>query len=157
MSTSSLERILPEIEKLKAAGKKIVTTNGCFDILHRGHVTYLEAAKKLGDVLVVGVNSDESVRILKGGGRPVNSEADRAYILTKLKSVDFTFIFNEKLPNEFLQKIAPHVHVKGGDYKVDELPEYPVLVALGAEVITLPFVHGYSTTETVKKLSSHGD
>lgn len=148
---NTVDQIVPQIEALKKAGKKIVTTNGCFDLLHRGHVTYLEAAKKLGDVLVVGVNSDESVRILKGGGRPLNNELDRAFILSNLKSVDFTFIFNEKLPNAFLQKLAPDIHVKGGDYKVDELPEYPVLMALGAQVITIPFVSGYSTTTLLKR------
>lgn len=145
--------ILAQIEKLKSQGKKIVSTNGCFDILHRGHVSYLEAAKKLGDVLVVGVNSDQSVKKLKGEGRPVNKAQDRAFVLSGLKSVDFVFIFNEDTPIEFLKILKPHVHAKGGDYKAENLPEYPVLKAFCAEVAIISFVEGYSTTNILSKRS----
>lgn len=147
-----LSEVIPHIEKLKKEGKKIITTNGCFDILHRGHAYYLQEAKRLGDVLVVGINSDESVKGLKGEGRPLNKATDRAYLISQLKSVDFAFIFEESLPIEFLRKIAPHIHVKGGDYQVEALPEYKILQSLGAKVVTIPFVEGYSTTSTLEKI-----
>jgi rfaE bifunctional protein nucleotidyltransferase chain/domain len=147
-----LSDVIPEIEKLKQQGKKIITTNGCFDILHRGHAFYLQEAKKLGDVLVVGINSDASVKSLKGEGRPINKAIDRAFLISQLKSVDYTFIFEESLPIDFLKKIAPHVHVKGGDYQVEALPEYKTLQSLGAKIVTIPFVEGYSTTSTLKKM-----
>jgi rfaE bifunctional protein nucleotidyltransferase chain/domain len=152
---TTLEALLPQIEKLKGAGKKIVSTNGCFDILHRGHVTYLEAAKKLGDVLVIGVNADSRVKTLKGEGRPVNSESDRAYVLAALKCVDFVFIFSEETPKEFLHKLKPHIHAKGGDYKAESLPEFQVLKSFGAEVAIIPFVKGYSTTQTLERASKN--
>lgn len=148
----NLSEVIHHIEKLKKEGKKIVTTNGCFDVLHRGHAYYLQEAKKLGDILVVGINSDESVRGLKGVGRPLNKASDRAYLLSQLKSVDFVFVFDEPLPNEFLKKIIPNIHVKGGDYKVEALPEYPLLQLMGAKVVTIPFVEGYSTTSTLEKM-----
>ena len=147
-----LSDVITEIEKLKQQGKKIITTNGCFDILHRGHAFYLQEAKKLGDVLVVGINSDASVKSLKGEGRPINKAIDRAFLISQLKSVDYTFIFEESLPIDFLKKIAPHVHVKGGDYQVEALPEYKTLQSLGAKIVTIPFVEGYSTTSTLKKM-----
>jgi glycerol-3-phosphate cytidylyltransferase len=147
-----LNDILNQVEKLKKEGKKIITTNGCFDILHRGHAYYLQEAKKLGDVLIVGINSDQSVRSLKGDSRPLNKAIDRAYVLSQLKSVDFVFIFEETLPNEFLKKIAPHIHVKGGDYQVETLPEYRILQSMGSKVVTIPFVDGYSTTSTLEKV-----
>ncbi len=147
-----LSDVITEIEKLKQQGKKIITTNGCFDILHRGHAFYLQEAKKLGDVLVVGINSDASVKSLKGEGRPINKAIDRAFLISQLKSVDYTFIFEESLPIDFLKKIAPHVHVKGGDYQVEALPEYKILQSLGAKIVTIPFVEGYSTTSTLKKM-----
>lgn len=149
-----LKSLLPALEELKAQGKKIVSTNGCFDILHTGHVTYLAAARELGDILVVGVNSDSSVKKLKGEGRPVNKAEDRAYVLAALKSVDFVFIFSEDTPVEFLKLLKPHVHAKGGDYEAEKLPEFPVLKALGAEVAIIPFVEGYSTTQTLKVVKS---
>lgn len=147
-----LSEVIPQIEKLKKEGKRIITTNGCFDILHRGHAYYLQEAKKLGDVLVVGINSDESVKSLKGEGRPLNKAHDRAYLISQLKSVDFVLVFEESLPNEFLKKVAPHIHVKGGDYQVESLPEYKLLHSMGAKVVTIPFVEGYSTTSTLNKV-----
>jgi rfaE bifunctional protein nucleotidyltransferase chain/domain len=147
-----LEDILPQLEALKAQGKKIVTTNGCFDLLHKGHVTYLNEAKKVGDILVIGVNSDASVKSLKGDTRPVNAATDRAFVLLGLKAVDFVFIFEEQRPIEFIKKIKPHYHVKGGDYEAQKLPEYEVLKSLGAEIKIIPFVEGYSTTSILSKL-----
>jgi glycerol-3-phosphate cytidylyltransferase len=114
-------------------------------------VTYLEAARKLGDVLVVGINSDKSVKKLKGDGRPVNNAQDRAFVLSALKCVDFVFIFDEDTPVEFLQILKPHIHAKGGDYKAENLPEYPVLKAMGSDVSIISFVDGYSTTQILAK------
>ena len=111
------------IEELKLQGKKVVFTNGCFDILHVGHLRYLNEAKKQGDILIVGVNSDSSVRQLKGEGRPINNEIDRAEMLSGLKAVDFTVIFEELTPIETLEKLKPSIHVKGGDYDKNKLPE----------------------------------
>jgi rfaE bifunctional protein nucleotidyltransferase chain/domain len=150
---SDVKSILTQIEVLKGQGKKIVSTNGCFDLLHRGHVTYLEAAKNLGDVLVVGINSDQSVKKLKGEGRPVNKAQDRAFVLSALRCVDFVFIFDEDTPIEFLKILKPHVHAKGGDYEAEKLPEYPILKGFGAEVAIISFVDGYSTTEILSKRS----
>lgn len=151
MSQYSLDSVLARLQVAKKAGKKIVTTNGCFDLLHRGHVEYLERAKALGDVLVVGVNSDASVKKLKGAGRPINRAEDRAYVLSKLKSVDEVLIFDEDLPNAFLEKIRPDVHVKGGDYVAEKLPEFAPLKSVGAKVVIIPLVQGYSTTQTIER------
>ena len=146
-----LSELQSYVEAQRALGKKIVTTNGCFDLLHRGHVTYLEQAKEQGDLLIVAVNSDESVKSYKGPDRPLNTAKDRAYVLSKLRSVDAVFIFNERLPNDFLKVLKPDIHVKGGDYKAEELPEYAVLKSLGAEIVIIPFVDGYSTTSIISK------
>lgn len=137
---------------LKAKGKKIVFTNGCFDILHVGHLRYLNDAKKQGDVLIVGVNSDESVRRLKGPTRPINNEIDRAEMLSGLKAVDFTLIFDELTPIETLEKIKPSIHVKGGDYTKEQLPETATVEKNGGEVIILSYVEGKSTTNIVNKI-----
>ena len=133
-------------------GKKIVFTNGCFDILHRGHVTYLNEAKKLGDLLVLGVNSDASVKRLKGVDRPINKESDRAFVLSQLKSVDFTEIFTEDTPLSLILKIKPKVLVKGGDWKIDQIVGAREVIADGGEVFSLNFVDGYSTTSIIHKI-----
>lgn len=135
-------------------GKKIVFTNGCFDILHRGHVTYLAEARKLGDVLIIGVNSDASVKRLKGPERPINNEEDRRYVLGQLKSVDFAEIFTEDTPLNLIMKIKPHVLVKGGDWKIDQIVGGKEVVANGGEVYSLQFVDGYSTTSVIHKIQS---
>ena len=137
------------IEELKLQGKKVVFTNGCFDILHVGHLRYLNDAKKQGDVLIVGVNSDESVRRLKGPTRPINNEIDRAEMLSGLKAVDFTLIFDELTP---IEKIKPSIHVKGGDYTKEQLPETATVEKNGGEVIILSYVEGKSTTNIVNKI-----
>lgn len=132
-------------------GKKIVFTNGCFDILHRGHVTYLSEARKLGDLLVVGVNSDASVKRLKGPSRPINSEADRAFVLLGLKSVDAVEIFSEDTPLELIKLIRPHVLVKGGDWKIEQIVGGTEVLSWGGKVLSLNFVNGFSTTSIIER------
>ena len=133
-------------------GKKIVFTNGCFDILHRGHVTYLAEAKKLGDLLVIGLNSDASVKRLKGPDRPINNEDDRKYVLSQLKSVDFVEIFTEDTPLNLILTIKPKVLVKGGDWKIDQIVGGQEVIADGGDVFSLNFVDGYSTTSVIQKI-----
>ena len=141
------------VEEAKKNGKKVVFTNGCFDILHAGHVTYLTEAKRQGDILIVGVNSDASVKRLKGETRPINSEYDRAFVLDALKSVDYTVIFEEDTPEELIAYLKPSIHVKGGDYKKEDLPETKIVESYGGEVIILNFVEGKSTTNIIEKIN----
>lgn len=140
--------------KKKLEGKTIVFTNGCFDILHPGHVTYLARARDLGDCLWVGVNTDASIRRLKGETRPVNSCADRMAVLSALASVDFLTSFEEDTPIELLHVIRPQIHSKGGDYVVEKLPEYTFLKEIGSKIEILPFVEGKSTTNILEKAKS---
>ncbi len=147
------EIALSIVETAKKLGKKVVFTNGCFDILHVGHTTYLSNAKKCGDILIVGVNSDDSVKKLKGENRPINSEKDRAEILSSLKSVDYTVIFEEDTPEDLIAYLKPSIHVKGGDYKKEDLPETKIVESYGGEVIILNFVDGKSTTNTINKIN----
>lgn len=144
----------PALEKFLAdnKGKKIVFTNGCFDILHRGHVTYLSEARKLGDLLVVGLNSDASVHRLKGPERPINKELDRQYVLSQLKAVDFVEIFTEDTPLNLILKVKPKVLVKGGDWKIDQIVGAKEVIADGGDVFSLNFVDGYSTTNIIQKI-----
>ncbi len=139
------------IERYKELGKKIVFTNGCFDILHSGHVKYLKQAKELGDVLIVGLNSDSSIKRLKGPSRPVNSVSDRLQVLSGLQSVDHVVEFNEDTPINLLKKVQPDMFVKGGDYKADSLPEVPTIKDMGGEVKIIPLVPGRSTTGIIKR------
>jgi 3-deoxy-manno-octulosonate cytidylyltransferase (CMP-KDO synthetase) len=131
----------------RAAGKRIVFTNGCFDLLHVGHVDLLERAKALGDVLIVGLNSDESVRRLKGDSRPVNNLQARAKVLSALRAVDAVVVFEEDTPVEILEIVRPDIHVKGGDYKTDQLPEAKTVRRHGGEIVILPLVDGFSSTK----------
>lgn len=140
------------IEKLKSQNKKVVFTNGCFDILHVGHLRYLNEAKKQGDVLIVGVNSDASVKRLKGDTRPINGENDRAEMLCGLKAVDYTVIFKEDTPERLIEELQPSIHVKGGDYTKDQLPETKIVESYGGEVRILSFVEGKSTTNILNKI-----
>jgi rfaE bifunctional protein nucleotidyltransferase chain/domain len=142
------------LAKLRQEGKTIVTTNGCFDILHVGHVRYLEETKKLGDVLIVALNSDASVRRLKGEGRPINNENDRAEVLNALKSVDYVVLFDEDSPMQLLEEIKPDVHTKGADYTVETLPEAKVILENGGRVEFIKFVEGKSTTSTIAKINA---
>jgi rfaE bifunctional protein nucleotidyltransferase chain/domain len=145
-------KILPESEaanlREKYASEQIVFTNGCFDILHVGHVRYLQAAKELGDRLVVGLNSDRSVQVLKGIGRPINNEADRAEILAALAAVDHVIIFNDPRVTALVKELRPHIYAKGGDYTIDSLnpEELASLREVGAQITLLPLVPGKSTT-----------
>jgi len=139
---------------LKNQGAKIIFTNGCFDILHLGHVRYLREAKKLGDILIVGLNSDDSVTALKGPGRPFVSELERAEILASLECVDYVTIFDELRPDRLIRLIRPDIHVKGGDYKLSEIPERRTVEALGGKVIIIPPIEGKSTTNIVEKILS---
>ncbi len=140
---------------VRAAGRKLVVTNGCFDLLHLGHVTYLEQARNLGDALLVGLNGDCSVGQLKGPGRPVNSEADRAGVLASLEAVTAVCIFSQKTALAFLQRAEPDVYVKGGDYTVDTInqEERRLVEGVGGKVVILPFLPGRSTTALLKKIS----
>jgi rfaE bifunctional protein nucleotidyltransferase chain/domain len=146
--------ITKTIEELKSKGKKIVFTNGCFDILHRGHAEYLEQAKSLGDFLVVAVNSDSSVKRLKGKDRPVNNEKDRAFMLDKLRAVDIVTIFTEDTPYNVISEVKPDVLVKGGDWKEDEIVGSDIVKRLGGKVISLKFVDNYSTTTIIDRMSN---
>jgi rfaE bifunctional protein nucleotidyltransferase chain/domain len=146
---------LPEWRKaFRASGRKLVVTNGCFDILHLGHVTYLESARNFGDALLVGINGDEATRQLKGPGRPVNVEADRAAVLAALASVDGVCIFAEKTATKFLSAAKADIYVKGGDYTLDTLnqDERRVVESAGGRIVILPFVPGKSTTALMEKI-----
>jgi rfaE bifunctional protein nucleotidyltransferase chain/domain len=149
-----LETLAERSHELRRSGKVLVATNGCFDLLHVGHIRYLQKARALGDALVVGVNGDESVRKLKGLGRPLNNEHDRAEVLAALECVDFVAIFREQRAVAFLQAAAPAIYVKGGDYTADTLnsEERAVLDKLGAKIEIIPFETGYSTSEMIKRL-----
>ncbi|POB13123.1 MULTISPECIES: D-glycero-beta-D-manno-heptose 1-phosphate adenylyltransferase [Pseudomonadati] len=134
------------------SGQKIVFTNGCFDILHRGHLMYLNEAKKLGDVLIIGLNSDSSVKRLKGEDRPVNPENDRQFMLENLKAVDKVFIFDEDTPYELINAVLPNTLVKGGDWAIEQIVGHDVVTANGGQVLSLNFEDGYSTTNLIEKI-----
>lgn len=138
----------------KAKGQKIVFTNGCFDILHHGHVEYLSKAADLGDVLLIGLNTDNSVRRLKGPARPVNDEQSRALLLSALQFVDAVVLFDEDTPYELIKKVQPDVLVKGSDYKVEDIVGYDVVTAKGGKVVTVNLVEGFSTTAIINKMKS---
>lgn len=148
---SSFDNIESHLAPFRAQGKKIVFTNGCFDLLHVGHVRYLQEARNLGDILVVGVNSDASVKRLKGPTRPVQIENDRAEILAALGAVDFTVIFAEDTPENLIHKVRPDILVKGGDWKIDQIVGAPFVLAHGGQVMSLQFVDGKSTTKLIEK------
>ena len=148
---------LPEWRaRLRAAGKNLVVTNGCFDLLHLGHVTYLENARNLGDVLLIGLNGDDSVRQLKGEGRPVNAESDRAAVLAALASVDGVCVFADVTANRFLARAQPDIYVKGGDYTLDTVnqEERRTVEQSGGTIRIIPFVPGKSTTALLKRIAT---
>jgi D-glycero-beta-D-manno-heptose 1-phosphate adenylyltransferase len=149
--------IPPQIARILEAGGHVVFTNGCFDLLHPGHIFYLLAARSLGDALVVGLNSDASVRRLKGPSRPVVPEGDRAAVLEALKSVDAVVVFGEDTPIRLMRELKPAVYVKGGDYRIEDLPEAEVAREFGAEVRIIPFEPGYSTSALIEKIKSIPD
>lgn len=140
--------------RLRAEGRRLVFTNGCFDILHVGHVRYLQQARALGDALVVAINSDRSVRGLKGEGRPVMNEAERAEMLAALACVDFVTVFDEDSPRRLIAELLPDVLVKGGDYALAEIHGREEVEAAGGRVVALPYVEGASTTGIIEKMKS---
>ncbi|MCH8004321.1 MAG: D-glycero-beta-D-manno-heptose 1-phosphate adenylyltransferase [Nanoarchaeota archaeon] len=140
------------VEELKRDNNKIITTNGVFDIIHIGHIRYLQEAKKLGDILIVGINSDSSVKRIKGPERPLNNENDRAEALAALECVDYVTVFTENDPIIFLQAIKPTIHVKGGDYNMSQIIEKDTVKENKGEVKLIPKVKSYSTTDLIKKI-----
>ncbi|MBI4402782.1 MAG: D-glycero-beta-D-manno-heptose 1-phosphate adenylyltransferase [Deltaproteobacteria bacterium] len=145
------------VTKLRADGKRIVTTNGCFDILHLGHMQYLFEARGLGDILLCGINSDKSVIRLKGSGRPLFPEAVRARQVAALECVDYVTIFEQDTPEALLKIIRPAIHVKGGDYRPEDLPERHCVEGGGGKVVVLPFIPGFSTTGIITKLKGESN
>ena len=148
---TTLKKLIPIVSKLKKQNKKIVTTNGVFDILHLGHVKYLAEAKKLGDILIVGVNTDSSARQNKGDKRPINDEKSRIGVLAGLESVDYAFLFNEKDPRKWILKIKPDFHVKAGDYKINQIIERYIVEKCG-KLIIAKMKKGYSTTILINRI-----
>ena len=148
------EQLLIAIEDARAQGEKIVFTNGCFDIIHAGHVGYLDSARRLGDRLVLAVNSDDSIRRLKGPGRPINSLERRMAVLAALEAVDYVVAFDTDTPEPLLEKVRPDILVKGGDYSVDQVVGADIVKRHGGRVEVLDFVENISTTHIVQKIRS---
>ena len=140
------------LDNLKAQNKTVVFTNGCFDILHAGHVKYLQKSAEFGDILMVGLNSDSSVKKLKGESRPINNEIDRATVLCALEAVDYVIIFDENSPTGLLEEIKPDIYTKGADYTISTLPEAPTVLKNGGHVEFIDFVEGKSTTNIVNAI-----
>lgn len=147
----TFDNIEATLAPLRSQGKKIVFTNGVFDLLHVGHVRYMQEARSLGDVLVVGVNADASVKRLKGPTRPIQNESDRAEILAALASVDFTVIFTDDTPATLIEKVRPDILVKGGDWKVEQIVGGTFVQSYGGKVMSLQFIDGKSTTKIIEK------
>lgn len=156
--TTSANRVLPIesvvslVEKAKAEGKAIVTTNGVYDFLHAGHLEYLEQARALGDMLIVILNTDASVRRIKGPQRPINEEQDRALVMAGLRCVDYVTFFDEDTPNEVLAKIKPTIHTKGGDYDPEKMPETKIIRENGGDVRILALKPGYSNSKQYERI-----
>jgi rfaE bifunctional protein nucleotidyltransferase chain/domain len=148
------DRLAAVADSLRAQGRKLVLTNGCFDLLHVGHVRYLQAARALGDALAVAINGDDSVRVLKGEGRPLNTESDRAEIVAALECVDYVILFPEVRATRLIEKVRPAVYVKGGDYTPATLhpEEHAALERIGAEIRILPFEPGHSTSALIERM-----
>jgi rfaE bifunctional protein nucleotidyltransferase chain/domain len=149
VGSAELETALVDAREL---GLRVVLTNGCFDLLHPGHLRYLREARALGDVLVVGINGDDAVTRLKGPGRPLVGEADRAELLAALEPVDLVTIFDELRADDLLRQVRPEVYVKGGDYSPATLPEAPIAAEVGAQVTLIPYIAGYSTSELLTRI-----
>jgi len=150
----NITELLIKIKDWRSAGLSIVFTNGCFDLIHRGHVEYLNKAKSYGDKLILGLNSDLSLRKLKGENRPYINEEDRAYILSNLRAIDAIIVFEEETPLNLISIILPDVLVKGGDYKIEEIVGKEVVEKNGGKVVTVPFVQDKSTTNLIRKIQS---
>ena len=146
------DALIEQRERLRREGKRVVFTNGCFDLLHLGHVRYLREARSLGDLLVVALNSDASVRALKGEGRPILNQDERAEIIAALEAVDYVIIFDEETPLELIARLLPDVLVKGGDWAIETIVGREEVEAAGGEVLSLPYLQGSSTSEIVKRI-----
>lgn len=153
----SPDELLGVRQAVRAAGKSLVFTNGVFDLLHVGHVRYLAEARALGDVLLVAINSDRTVRELKGEGRPLTNESERAEILAALRHVDYVTIFDDISPRSLISELLPDVLVKGGDYNLDEIHGREEVEAAGGRVISLPFIEGASTSAIIEKMKRHSN
>ena len=149
-----LEELVRKREALRRDGLTVVFTNGCFDLLHPGHVRYLADARSLGDVLVVALNSDRTVRILKGEGRPILLEHERAEVVAALQAVDYVTIFDQETPQTLIARLLPDVLVKGGDWSVDEIVGREEVEAAGGKVLSLPYIEGSSTTDIIERVKS---
>lgn len=149
----SQSKLIKIIDALKRQGKKIAFTNGCFDILHYGHIKYLKEAKGKADILVVGLNSDSSVRKIKGKNRPINKQLDRAGMLSALQAVDFVAIFNAETPLKLIKLIRPDALIKGGDWKLDEIAGADFVKAHSGKVLTIPYLKGYSTSKLIERIA----
>ena len=159
MTTVPSSQVLPlaalraECDRLRNSGKKVVFTNGCFDLLHPGHVRYLQQARALGDALIVALNSDRSVHELKGDKRPILTQDERAEVMAALACVDYVTIFDEPTPREVITALLPDILVKGGDWGVDQVVGREEVVAAGGQVMSLPFVEGCSTTDVIERIA----
>lgn len=151
----SIEKLLTQVAAWKLKGKTVAFTNGCFDILHEGHIASLSAAAKEADYLIVGLNSDASVKQLKGDSRPINNQQSRAILIKNLAVVDAVIIFNEQTPLELIKAILPDVLVKGGDYTTDQIVGAKEVIAAGGRVVINPIVEGFSTTGTIQQIKAH--
>lgn len=156
VSIFGIDDLVAYRQELSVTGKRVVLTNGCFDLLHRGHASYLQKSASLGDVLIVAVNSDESVRKLKGPQRPLNRESDRAYLLASLRCVDAVFVFEGPRLDREIRRLHPDIYTKAGDYTLDTLDpdERAALEEVGAEICILPFVEGHSTTSLIHRAAN---
>lgn len=152
----SLKSLVGIVSLLKRKKKKIVFTNGCFDILHYGHAKYLQQASKLGDILIIGLNSDSSVKIIKKDkNRPVNGQIERANVLATLSPVDYIVIFSDKTPYRLVKALKPHIIVKGGDWRKDDVVGKDIVESYGGKVVIMPYVKGYSTTKIIESIRKH--
>lgn len=148
----NIESLIRERERMRREGKRVVFTNGCFDLLHPGHVRYLTEARALGDALIVALNSDRSVRLLKGEGRPILEELERAEVIGALEAVDFVIVFDEDTPRTLIARLLPDVLVKGGDWPVDQIVGREEVEAAGGKTVSLPYVEGSSTSEIIERI-----
>ena len=149
-------KLLDIVTEKQRGGQKIIFTNGCFDILHAGHVRYLAAARALGDCLIIGLNSDQSVCNLKGPSRPINGEEDRAEVLCGLSAVDYVLVFDDRTAEGLVAELRPDIYVKGGDYRLEDLPEASVAAAYGGCTVLIPEVPGHSSTKIIAKIGALG-
>lgn len=149
---TNIEEFLHIRKNFKLQNKKVVFTNGCFDIIHAGHIDYLNKAKELGDILIIGLNSDRSVREIKGEKRPIVNQEERSFVLKNLKCVDYVILFDEPTPKEIIDKIIPDILIKGGDWAIENIVGREVVEANGGEVKTIEFVTNQSTTNIIKKV-----